>query len=291
MTKRVALVTGSSSGLGLAIVRSLCKKLGDDGIIYLTARNEGRGMEAVDVLKKEGFGPKFHILDVNDQGSIDKLRDDIANQEGGLDILVNNAGIIFNDDTPKEIQAEKTIQTNYFAVRNVTNAFLPIIRNGGRIVHIASLVAPMAFYKMSEEMQDRFRNVNTDQGISDLMEEYVDSVKSGNTAQIGFADWSYGTSKLGVTTLTRTQGEAIKKDPTKKDVLINCCCPGFLKTRFTAHFDEEKMKQMITPDQGADTPVYLALLPPETKDLQGQFLFRREIKDFYNNDIRPVSFV
>ncbi|XP_054767991.2 carbonyl reductase [NADPH] 3-like [Lytechinus pictus] len=291
MTKRVALVTGSSSSLGLAIVRSLCKKLGDDGIIYLTARNEGRGVEAVEVLKKEGLGPKFHILDVNDQGSIDKLRDDIANQEGGLDILVNNAGIIFNDDTPKEIQAEKTIQTNYFAVRNVTNAFLPIIRNGGRIVHIASLVAPMAFYKMSDEMQDRFRNVNTGQGINDLMQDYVDSVKSGNTVQIGFADWSYGTSKLGVTTLTRTQSEAIKKDPIKKDVLINCCCPGFLKTSFTAHFDEETIKQMISPDQGADTPVYLALLPPETKDLQGQFLFRREIKDFYKNDIRPVSFV
>nr|XP_054767991.1 carbonyl reductase [NADPH] 1-like [Lytechinus pictus] len=291
MTKRVALVTGSSSGLGLAIVRSLCKKLGDDGIIYLTARNEGRGVEAVDVLKKEGLSPKFHKLDVNDQGSINKLRDDIANQDGGLDILVNNAGIIFNDDTPKEIQAEKTIQTNYFAVRNVTNAFLPTIRNGGRIVHIASLVAPMAFYKMSDEMQDRFRNVNTDQGISDLMQDYVDSVKSGKTVQIGFADWSYGTSKLGITTLTRTQSESIKKDPTKKDVLINCCCPGFLKTSFTAHFDEETMKQMISPDQGADTPVYLALLPPETKDIQGQFLFRREIKDFYKNDIRPVSFV
>lgn len=34
-------VTGSSSGLGLAIVRSLCKRLGDDGVVYLTARNEG----------------------------------------------------------------------------------------------------------------------------------------------------------------------------------------------------------------------------------------------------------
>eukprot|EP00057_Strongylocentrotus_purpuratus_P030041 XP_780554.3 PREDICTED: carbonyl reductase [NADPH] 1 [Strongylocentrotus purpuratus] len=174
MTKRVALVTGSSSGLGLAIVRSLCKRLGDDGIVYLTARNEGRGLEAVDVLKKEGLGPKFHILDVNDQDSIETLRDDIAAQHGGLDILVNNAGIIFNDDTPKAIQAEKTIQTNYFAVRNVTNALLPIIRDGGRVVHIGSLVAPMTFYKMSNEMQQRFRSVNTEQGLNDLMQEFVE---------------------------------------------------------------------------------------------------------------------
>lgn len=56
----------------------------------------GRGLEAVDVLKKEGLSPKFHTLDVNDQGSIERLRDDIAAQDGGLDILVNNAGIIFN---------------------------------------------------------------------------------------------------------------------------------------------------------------------------------------------------
>ena len=38
----------------------------------------------------------------------------------------------------------------------------------------------------------------------------------------GWADWAYGASKLGVTTLTKIQGQEVSKDSSKKDVLINC---------------------------------------------------------------------
>ena len=75
-------------------MRALCKQL-DDGIVYLTSRDEGRGKAAVEELKKENLNPRFHQLDINDQESITRLRDHLVKEHGGLDILVNNAGIAF----------------------------------------------------------------------------------------------------------------------------------------------------------------------------------------------------
>eukprot|EP00057_Strongylocentrotus_purpuratus_P013025 XP_011667499.1 PREDICTED: carbonyl reductase [NADPH] 1 isoform X1 [Strongylocentrotus purpuratus] len=289
MSPKVAVVTGSNSGVGLAIVRALCKHFGENGAVYLTARNEERGMQAVEVLKKEGLNPRFHLLDVNDVTSMEKLRDDIKTEHGGVDILVNNAGIAYKgNDTPMCEQAAGSIKTNYHGVLLMTDTFLPIIRDGGRITHIASLVAPMTYYKMSEELQKRFKDVSTAAGVTDLMNEFVEATKIGDHVKKGWSDWAYGTSKLGVAALTKVQGENMTKDTSKKDVLINCCCPGYVETGMTAHHSGAQKR--LTPDQGADTPVYLSLLPAGTTDLQGKLLSKRKVKNFFEEDIRPITF-
>ena len=87
-------VTGANKGIGLEIVRALCRHFGQDGVVYLTARNNGRGLAAVELLQKEGLDPKFHLLDVTDQSTIDKLRTHLEIEHGGIDILINNAGIL-----------------------------------------------------------------------------------------------------------------------------------------------------------------------------------------------------
>ena len=57
---KVAIVTGANRGLGLALVRDLCRLYGStDWHIYLTTRNQERGMLAVERLRKEGFAPQF----------------------------------------------------------------------------------------------------------------------------------------------------------------------------------------------------------------------------------------
>ena len=66
-----------------------------NSICTIAARDEGRGKEAVQALSSEGLNPKFHQLDIDDSASIDRLRDFLKEQYGGLDILVNNAGIAF----------------------------------------------------------------------------------------------------------------------------------------------------------------------------------------------------
>jgi len=93
-TPRYAVVTGANRGIGFEI----CRQLASEGIrVVLTSRDENRGLEAVETLKKEleisDQSLLFHQLDVADPASITSLAEFVKTQFGKLDILVNNAGI------------------------------------------------------------------------------------------------------------------------------------------------------------------------------------------------------
>uniref|UniRef100_A0A096MF98 Carbonyl reductase 1 n=1 Tax=Poecilia formosa TaxID=48698 RepID=A0A096MF98_POEFO len=131
MLTKVAVVTGSNKGVGLAVVRALCKQW--QGDVYLTARDVGRGQVAVESLALEGLKPLFHQLNINDLNSIKTAAAFFKEKYGGVDILINNAAIAFKaaDTTPVAVQAEVTLRTNFFASRDVLTHFLPLIKPGG----------------------------------------------------------------------------------------------------------------------------------------------------------------
>jgi len=85
---RYAVVTGANKGIGYGI----CKKLASSGVmVVLTARNEERGLEAVERLKNEldlSDFVVFHQLDVDDPASVASLASFIKTMFGKLDILV-----------------------------------------------------------------------------------------------------------------------------------------------------------------------------------------------------------
>ena len=95
----VAVVTGSNKGIGFATVRALCSKF--QGDVILTSRDETRGREAVESLKKEGLNPKYHVLDICDEDSVQQLYDYLKKNYAGIDVLVNNAGIAFQPNAPE----------------------------------------------------------------------------------------------------------------------------------------------------------------------------------------------
>jgi len=64
-------------------------------VIFLPARDQARGQEAVAELEKEGLHPKFHQLDIDNEDSIKGLCRFLVDTYGGLDVLVNNAGIAY----------------------------------------------------------------------------------------------------------------------------------------------------------------------------------------------------
>ena len=134
----VAVVTGSNKGIGLGVVRALCQKY--QGDVYLTSRDEGRGMEAVAVLNKEGLQPKFHVLDIGNEESVVKLKDFLKEKYGGIDVLVNNAGIAFkhNATEPFGVQARVTLDTNYWANKRACEILFPILNPGARVVNMSS---------------------------------------------------------------------------------------------------------------------------------------------------------
>ena len=272
----VAVVTGGNKGIGLAIVRGLCKQF--KGRVILTARNEEFGKSAVSLLRDEGLIPLFEQLDILSQASIDAFKSRVEKTYGGIDILVNNAGIAYKNAATEPLpeKAHVTLETNLFATLNVTNALLPTMKAGGRICMVSSMTSKLSNVSQDKNHPVRLRLVDpsqTQESILALMREYLLAVDQDDYS-LWPKDSPYGMSKVGLTAATRAIGRKLSTDP--RGVIINACCPGYVDTDMTSH------RGRLTPDQGAETPLLLCFLPNDSTN--GEFYLEKKLYDWVHND-------
>ncbi|KAK5118063.1 hypothetical protein LTR62_004109 [Meristemomyces frigidus] len=267
---RVAAVTGANKGIGLAIVRNLALQYPKSPLhsgpflIYLTARSAERGAEAVQalnddaqlkqakVLARDGGNTTitFRELDISRTESIQDFSAFLKQQHpNGLDIVINNAGIALQGFDAKVVQ--ETLKTNYYGTLEATQDLLPLLKNGGRLVNVSSMAGQLNKY--SEEIRNAFLQASkTDvAAVTTLMEKFHAAVAEGKEKEAGFPSAAYAVSKAGETAYTKVI--AMEEAKRNRGVLINACCPGYVKTDMT------KGGGAKTPDQGAQTPVMLAL--------------------------------
>ena len=145
-SKQIALVTGANKGIGFETARQLAAR----GItVLLGARDEKRGLEAAETLKKEGLDVQFIQLDVNDPASQDNAAKFIADKFGKLDILINNAGVARDFQVPASKgsmeQWRETFETNVFSLISLTQKLLPLVKksDAGRIVNLSSILGSL----------------------------------------------------------------------------------------------------------------------------------------------------
>jgi NAD(P)-dependent dehydrogenase (short-subunit alcohol dehydrogenase family) len=149
-SQKIALVTGATRGIGTETVRQLAQA----GVLTLLAgRDAGRAKAAADKLVAEGLSVEPIVLDVTNAESIAKAVAEVTSRFGKLDILVNNAGIMVDDmsKAPSEQTLavwRETFDTNVFAVVEVTQAFLPLLKkaDAARIVNVSSQLGSLALH-------------------------------------------------------------------------------------------------------------------------------------------------
>jgi NAD(P)-dependent dehydrogenase (short-subunit alcohol dehydrogenase family) len=137
--QKVAVVTGSSSGIGFETSLTLARS---GFLTYATMRNLGKGATIKSVAAKEGLPIRVAQLNVTEERSVNDAVHSMISDVGKIDVLVNNAGYglngAFEDLAMEEIKAQ--YETNLFGVIRVTQAVLPIMRKqkSGIIVNISS---------------------------------------------------------------------------------------------------------------------------------------------------------
>ena len=156
-SQKVALVTGSSSGIGF----ETCLTLARNGFLtYATMRNLNNSEKIKSVATKEGLPIRVVQLDVTEDRSINDAVHSIASDVGTIDVLVNNAGYglngAFEDLAMEEIKTQ--FETNLFGVIRVTQAVLPIMRKqkSGIIINISSAAGRFGYPGESAYVSTKF---------------------------------------------------------------------------------------------------------------------------------------
>ncbi len=185
----IALVTGANRGIG----KEVCRQLAGRGIlVLLTARDLTKAKVACQEIGADNIHPSQ--LDVTDDASIQRLRDEIEAQYERLDVLVNNAAIHY-DHWQKALNADfnivsAAINTNLYGPWRMAKAFAPLLKKsaGPRIVNVSS--------------------------------------GSGSLSTMGAGPPAYNVSKTALNALTRMLAAEMAAD----GILVNAICPGWVAT-------------------------------------------------------------
>lgn len=152
--EKVAFITGANRGIGF----ETAKKLGELGItVVLGIRDSSKGEAAVRLLAAQGVKAEYIEYDATKKQSADKAFEFFESKYGKLDILVNNAGtlketLVGNNDSSTVGQdvLRETFETNLFAVIELTQKLLPLIRkaSSGRIINLSSILGSQTLHSM-----------------------------------------------------------------------------------------------------------------------------------------------
>ena len=187
LPKKVAIVTGSSMGIGEAIAKRYAKEGAKVAVNYFKSEDKANGV--VDAIKAEGGVAKAFKADVSKVSEIERLVKEVINEWDRIDILVNNAGVFHTVpvmETTEEIWDE-TLDLNlkgyFFAVKTLIPHWREI--GGGKVVNISSIAGTGAFPNCPGYCASKGGVVNLTRALAaELGKEKinVNSIAPGNVA-------------------------------------------------------------------------------------------------------------
>ena len=233
MATRAALITGGSSGIGLAIGRAL----GEDGYaITVSARRPEKLESAAEELRGAGIDVEAVPANMSNEEEITALVAAHRERFGRLDVLINNAGVgiggaVADAETKKlDMQLDVNLRAVYLTAREC----IPLLKEAGA-EHGKALMANTASI-------------------------------AGKYGQGWLA--AYSATKFGVVGLS----QALHKELAADGVQVTALCPGFVATAMTDWVEGVPKEQMIQPEDIAEGVRYLLRTSPACMVPELQFI-------------------
>lgn len=249
MQGKVAVLTGGTSGIGLAAAEALAAQ----GVrIVLIARDRTRAAETMTRLQVAGPGAphRVHLADLSRVSQTRRVGEEIAAQEPHIDLLINNAGGVFGRRILTSEGLEMTFATNH-----------------------------MAQFVLTQTLRERLgatpgaRIINTSSNAHASGKLNLDDLQASNSYS---AIRAYATSKLYTVLFTRELARRLVR------TTANCFHPGFVASRFGSQAGGvvqaiAPLAKLfaISPQEGADTMIYLAA-SPQVVATTGLYFYKRK---------------
>jgi NAD(P)-dependent dehydrogenase (short-subunit alcohol dehydrogenase family) len=251
MHGKVCLVTGATSGIGMVTAEALAQQ---GATTLLVARNPERGAAAVQRIRQATGNPAVEMLlaDLSTQADVRRLAHECQRRSPRLDVLVNNAGALFSGQALSADGIEMTWALNHLAYYLLTNLLLDTLKASApaRIVNVSSDAHRHAHLHLDDQ-QGRQR----------------------------YGGWrAYAQSKLANVLFTYELARRLEGT----GVTANVLHPGFVATNFGRQnrsltallFRTLQRVAALSPEQGAETMMYLAT-SPEVEGVTGQYFVKR----------------
>jgi len=171
---KVAVLTGGTKGIGLAIAQEL---VGGGASVFVCSRTRSEIESTIERLSEHGqVGGK--LCDVRVEDEVRAVLQSCEKRFGGVDILVNNAGVGYMDKTVEEMTSDEwreTIETNLFGVFYACRHAIPMMksRGGGYIINVSSLAGQNAHPRMAAYNASKF-------GLNGFSEALMQEVRHDN---------------------------------------------------------------------------------------------------------------
>ncbi len=158
MKKKVSVITGGHGGMGSAVA----KELGRDSILVLASRDEAALQKTQKEMEYLGYEAYVFPTDVRDEAAVKALAE-YASSLGDVVNVIHTGGV-----SPTDTATDEILHTNALGTIHMTNAFYPVIAEGGVMINFASLAA----YTMEapDEWYDVFDECNESDFLAKLKE-------------------------------------------------------------------------------------------------------------------------
>lgn len=254
-TPKVALVTGATQGLGLALVEGLARRMQPADTVYLTGRDPVRVAEAVAAMPGTGARVRGELLDVADPEAAAKLAGLLAERHGGVDVVFGNAVMrVGPDDDPRAIIDVYT-EVNNFGTTRLLRAFAPLVRDDGRLIVVASSLGRL--HHLAPVLHEHFDGLASLEEVDERVAAWRDAVKDGSARAGAWPGFVNIPSKIALVAAVRALAGRRRAEDARRGILVAAVCPGMINTPTSALWWD--VSGAASPEQAAGPLLDLAL--------------------------------
>ena len=253
MQGKMILITGANSGIGKETTRALAKK---GAVIVMACRNLNKANPVCEAIKQESGNEKIEVMqmDLTSLSSIKEFINQFCQKYQQLNILINNAGVMCAEREETTERFNRVMATNYLGPFLLTNLLLPLLKQTpeSRIINVSSVAHLWGHIDLNDlNLEKRFSFTGP-----------------------------YASSKLAIVFFTQELAERLRNT----NITVNALHPGVVATNLYRIGPEGRWYQslfsrivscvMISPEEGAQTSIYLAS-SDLVRGVTGKYFYKR----------------